>query len=74
LAEEGSAPTKFPIQVGSLTTGSRIRVPYHQDRGNPVSMPMRGDKVAEGKSFAPIDGSSGVPRNQHKGYKGKEDS
>jgi hypothetical protein len=32
---------------------------------------MRGDKDREGKSFAPIDSSSGVPRDYHKGIKGK---
>jgi len=34
-------------------------------------MLMRGGKVSEGKSFAPIDSSSGVPRGYHKEIKGK---
>lgn len=56
-----SRPYQFPIQVGSLTTN----VSEQSD------MLMRSGKDREGKSIAPIDSSSGVPRDYHKGIKGK---
>jgi len=54
-------PCQDPIQAGSLTTNVT-------EQSDTLT---RGDKVSEGKLFAPIDESSCEQRNHHKGTKGR---